>query len=200
MRRDANTADILVGPHWVRSPSEPEMQFTQNRIEKLVCPAGKKDVLVFDDEQQGLGIRATANGGKTYIVQYRAPGGLKRRMPIGSFSAISLTAAREAARAIMGDAAKGLDPFADRRKKVVEAQAQAERDALTLDALISQWAERRLSSRRQSYSIEAPRALRPAARRSRRYDVGRDLRRLLNMDDPVEPRQERRRPYRAALA
>ena len=26
------------------------------------------------------------------------------------------------------------------------------------------------------------------------------IRRLLSMDDPVEPRQERRRPYRAALA
>ena len=138
------------------------MQLTQNRIEKLLCPTGRKDMLVFDDEQQGLGVRVTANGGKTYIVQYRGPGGLKRRMPIGSFSAISLGAAREAARAIMGDAAKGLDPFADRKQKVIEARAQVEREALTLDALIGQWAERRLSSRRQSYSIEAPRALRVA--------------------------------------
>jgi hypothetical protein len=150
IRRDANAADILAGPQRVRDPAEIEMRLTQNRIEKLLCPVGKKDMLVFDDEQQGLGVRVTANGGKTYIVQYRGPGGLKRRMPIGSFSGISLAAAREAARAIMGDVAKGLDPFADRKQKAIEAQAQAERDALTLDALIGQWAERRLSSRRQS--------------------------------------------------
>jgi hypothetical protein len=28
----------------------------KRRIEGLECPAGKKDILVFDDEQSGLGV------------------------------------------------------------------------------------------------------------------------------------------------
>ena len=39
------------------------MKLTQRRIEDLECPAGKKDMLVFDDEQRGLGVRVTASGG-----------------------------------------------------------------------------------------------------------------------------------------
>ena len=38
------------------------MKLTTRRIETLECPAGKKDVLVFDDEQRGLGVRVTAAG------------------------------------------------------------------------------------------------------------------------------------------
>jgi hypothetical protein len=35
------------------------MKLTQDRIDDLECPAGKKDALVFDDEQRGLGVRMT---------------------------------------------------------------------------------------------------------------------------------------------
>jgi hypothetical protein len=41
------------------------MKLTERRIETLQCPAGKKDVMVFDDEQAGLGVRVTAGGGKS---------------------------------------------------------------------------------------------------------------------------------------
>jgi hypothetical protein len=36
------------------------MKLTQRRIEDLGCPAGKKDALVFDDEQRGLAACRTA--------------------------------------------------------------------------------------------------------------------------------------------
>ena len=65
------------------------MKLTQRRIEGLECPANRKDMLVFDDEQRGLGVRVTAGGGKSYLVQYRRAG-QKRRVPLGSCSAISL--------------------------------------------------------------------------------------------------------------
>jgi hypothetical protein len=45
------------------------MKLTLNRIAGLKCPEGKRDMLVFDDEQRGLGVRVTASGGKTYLAQ-----------------------------------------------------------------------------------------------------------------------------------
>jgi len=77
------------------------MKLTQRRIEILECPAGKKDVLVFDDAQSGLGVRVTAGADKgslakkSFLAQYRHAG-QKRRIPLGSCSAISLAAARDA--------------------------------------------------------------------------------------------------------
>ena len=130
------------------------MKLTHARIESLKCPPGKRDVLVFDDEQRGLGVRVTASGGKTYLAQYSCHG-QKRRVPLGSCSAVSLAKARDAVRAIMGDVAKDVDPAAERKK----AKAQ---EALTLSALLTDWQALHLASKRPSYAAEAIRALRSA--------------------------------------
>jgi integrase len=130
------------------------MKLTQRRIETLQCPVGKKDILVFDDEQTGLGVRVTSGGGKSFLAQYRHAGE-KRRIPLGSCSAVSLADARNAVRAIMGDVAKGLDPVSDRKRK-------AAHDALTLEALVGQWETLNLADRRERYATEAVRALRHA--------------------------------------
>jgi integrase len=133
------------------------MKLTLNRIAGLKCPEDKRDMLVFDDEQRGLGVRVTAGGGKTYLAQYNRHG-QKRRIPLGSCSALSLAKARDAVRAIMGDVAKGIDPAAERKK----ARAY---EALTLSALLSDWQVLHLAARRPSYAAEAVRALRSGFRR-----------------------------------
>jgi integrase len=130
------------------------MKLTLNRIYSLKCPAGKRDMLVFDGEQRGLGVRVTAGGGKTYLAQYRFQGH-KRRIPLGSCRAVSLAKARDAVRAIMGDVARGIDPTAERKKAKVH-------EALTLAALLSDWQVLHLSGKRPSYAAEAMRALRRA--------------------------------------
>lgn len=137
------------------------MKLTQRKIEGLNCPAGRKDALVFDDEQAGLGVRVTTAGGKSFLAQYTFAG-MKRRIPLGSCSAISLAGAREAVRAILGDVAKGRDPAADRKRAAVEARRMAAHDALTLDALLEQWETLRLADRRKRYASEAVRAVRHA--------------------------------------
>ena len=139
------------------------MKLTQRRIEDLQCPAGRRDMMVFDDSQTGLGVRVTAStkknslAGKSFLAQYRHAG-KKRRVPLGSCSAISLAAAREAVRAILGDVAKGRDPAAERK----EAARQASSQALTLDALLEQWRALKLADRRERYAAEAVRAIRSA--------------------------------------
>ena len=131
------------------------MKLTQRKIEDLECPAGKKDMLVFDDEQRGLGVRVTAGGSKTFLAQYTLSG-TKRRVPLGSCSAISLAKARLAARQIVGAVAAGKDPAAERKAAALEAK----REALTLDALIDQWAKLHLAGKRPNYSAAAVSALR----------------------------------------
>jgi integrase len=137
------------------------VKLTQRTIDKLECPPGKKDALVFDDEQAGLGVRVTASGGKRFLAQY-SYAGAKRRIPLGSCSAISLAAARDAVRVILGDVAKGRDPAADRKEATQETRRKATHDALTLGALLGQWESLRLADKRERYAIEAVRALRHA--------------------------------------
>jgi integrase len=64
--------------------------------------------------------------------------------------------------AILGDAARGRDPAADRKAAATDAQRMATEEVFTLDALLSKWAASHLTKRRASYSEEAVRALRYA--------------------------------------
>jgi len=137
------------------------MKLTLNRIDGLKCPEGKRDILVFDDEQRGLGVRITSSGGKTYLAQY-AFAGQKRRIPLGSCGGVSLAKARDAVRAIMGDVAKSIDPAAERKKATVEARRKAAHEAMTLSTLLSDWQALHLASKRPSYAVEAVRAVRNA--------------------------------------
>jgi integrase len=118
-------------------------------------------MLVFDDEQRGLGVRVTASGGKTFLAQY-AFHGQKRRMPLGACNAVSLAKARDAVRAIMGEVAQGIDPAAERKNAAAESRRKAAHDALTLASLIEEWQVLHLTSKRPAYAAEAVRALRNA--------------------------------------
>jgi integrase len=124
-------------------------------------PGSKRDMLVFDDEQRGLGVRVTASGGKTYLAQYNWHG-QKRRIPLGNCNAVSLAKARATVRTVMGDVARGVDPAAERKKAAAEARRNAAHEALTLSTLLSDWQALHLASKRPSYAAEAVRALRSA--------------------------------------
>jgi integrase len=137
------------------------MKLTERKIEKLAPEAGRKDCLVFDDEQRGLAVRTSAKGSRTYLCQYTLHG-QKYRVPLGACSALSLTKARQAAAAVMGDVAKGRNPAADRKEAAAAERTKRARDRLTLRVLIEDWKRFHLVGRRQSYADEAVRALHSA--------------------------------------
>ena len=60
------------------------MKLTEKAIAALACDPRKRDRLVFDDTVPGLGVRVTSGGGKSFLVQYTGPGGVKRRGRSGS--------------------------------------------------------------------------------------------------------------------
>jgi integrase len=133
------------------------MKLTMNRIDGLDCPASRKDRIVFDDEQRGLGVRITASGGKSYLVQTTF-NGCKRRIALGSCGAISLADARLAARDYLGQIARGHDPAALDKKRALDA-------AFTLRKLIADWQALHLANKKPRYAGEAARALSKAFRR-----------------------------------
>jgi integrase len=137
--------------------------FTDRTLKALRLNPGQKDRLVFDDGCPGLGVRITAAGSRVFIVQWsdRATR-RKRREPLGVWGAITIEQARTAARAHLGEIARGLDPTAERRRQRLEDDARRAESVLTLDALISSWAQLHLSQRRERYAKETVRALRSA--------------------------------------
>jgi integrase len=135
------------------------MKLTERKTETLSVDRGRKDRLVFDDGQRGLAVRVTASGGRTYLCQYTL-NRQKWRVPLGSCSALSLSKARQAAAAVMGDVAKGRNPAAERKEAVAAEWAKRVRGRLTLAVLIQDWARLHLVHRRPRYATEAVRALR----------------------------------------
>ncbi|WP_247894789.1 Arm DNA-binding domain-containing protein [Azospirillum argentinense] len=106
------------------------MKLTEKAIAALACEPGKRDRLVFDDAVPGLGVRVTSSGNRSFLVQYTGPGGVKRRMPLGRWGALSLEKARDVAKGVLGDVAKGADPAAERKA----AREVAVREAAPADA------------------------------------------------------------------
>lgn len=134
-------------------------KLTERWIERMACPPGKKDMLAFDTEQRGLGVRVVSSGSRTYLAQYTHQG-RRHRIALGNADAVTLADARDAARIIMGEVAKGLHPAEDRKSAVAAAKAEAARERVTVGAVVDGWEQLHLSKRRESYRVEAPRALR----------------------------------------
>jgi integrase len=138
-------------------------KLTDRLLGSLKLKPGQKDRLVFDTECSGLAVRLTAAGTRKFLAQWSDKAtGRKRRETIGVWGSITITAAREAARGVLGHVARGVDPAADRERQKLQADAEREETALTLDKLITDWATIHLAQRRPRYAKEAQRALRSA--------------------------------------
>jgi integrase len=93
------------------------MQLTAKAVAAVQMPAGKTDVIYFDDASPGFGYRLRAGtGGKvlrSWVAQYRRAGGT-RRITLGSAGVVSAEQARLAAKKVLAAAALGQDPQAER--------------------------------------------------------------------------------------
>jgi integrase len=80
------------------------------RFVESVNPHKENELLLWDSELKGFGIRVFPTGRRTYFVQYRNQFGNTRRKKIGVHGSITAEQAREEAKIILGDVAKGEDP------------------------------------------------------------------------------------------
>jgi integrase len=97
-----------------RTESRP---FTKATIRKMHCSAGQDESLYWDAALRGFGMRALRSGRRSWVYQYRDEHARTRRMVLGDVAAVSLEAAREAARQKAADVAQGANPSVERRKK-----------------------------------------------------------------------------------
>jgi integrase len=81
------------------------------------------DAYIWDSELQGFGVRVQASGRKTYVVRYRARDGksTQRKMTLARCSDVAPDRARDMARKIFSQVADGIDPAAERKPAVKEA-------------------------------------------------------------------------------
>ncbi len=145
------------------------MNFTEESCKTAKCPAGKKDVILFDDRIKGLGLRVTQAGKRIFLFQYRVKN-VVRRTTIGAWGTeLTVAQARRRAESLRGQVLDRHDPVAERKAKQsadiaaeAEARVEAGKAAYTVNALIEQWAVGRLAERSASYRKEAPKRLRVA--------------------------------------
>ncbi|MEN8236217.1 MAG: Arm DNA-binding domain-containing protein [Pseudomonadota bacterium] len=94
------------------------------RVVEGIKPDKVKEILVWDSELKGFGVRVYATGRRTYFVQYRNEFYQTRRKKLGVHGTITTEQAREMAKIILGEVAKGEDPSHDiqvRRSKASTA-------------------------------------------------------------------------------
>lgn len=119
------------------------MRFTQQNVKALSLPAGKAELLVFDDELPGFGIRLRSGGKRTWVVQYRI-GAKQRRVSLGRVEVLDPEKARREAKNVLSKAQLGTDAQVER--KIARARA-AETLGVLVTGYLSTYAERNLKPR-----------------------------------------------------
>jgi integrase len=84
------------------------MKLTQRYVDEVELPAERSELLVFDNDVPGFGLRVGRKR-KSWVVQWQV-GPAQRRMTIGHTGILSASKAREAARTILAKVRLGEDP------------------------------------------------------------------------------------------
>ncbi len=114
-----------------------KLSFTNDRLMKLPVPE-KGRAYHYDEKVPGLCICVTHAASRTFYF-YRKVDGRPQRNRLGKFPDVSIDAARDAAKEMTGEIAKGRDPAAERRSR---------RESLTLGGLYDHWIQYAKSHKR----------------------------------------------------
>jgi integrase len=88
-------------------------RLTKRAVEAI--PIGNKDVVAWDTELRGFGVKVTPAGRRSYFLYYRSKSGQPRRPTIGLHGALTTEQARQIARRWIAEVTMGTDVSADRR-------------------------------------------------------------------------------------
>src|SRR5262249_4513108 len=123
-------------------------------IERDFAKSGRDDLIFWDSEVRGLGLRLRRAGSRAWVYQYKVAGA-DRRIKLGPFPEISPKVARELARKQIAAVWGGGDPAQERR----EAKAKAAAPVLTLKVVIDNYLAAKESKLRPASLSEAKRYL-----------------------------------------
>lgn len=114
--------------------------FTVERLAKLATPTAGR-VYHYDEKVPGLCLCVTPAGAKTFYL-YRKIDKRPERVRLGKYPDVSLSDARDAAKEMIGEIAKGRDPAAERR---------ARRESPTLKQLFDHWLKTHAKPRKKTW-------------------------------------------------
>lgn len=126
------------------------MRFTAAEIRRLPLAAdkGKADLIYFDDDLPGFGLRIRSGGKRSWIIQYRNSAGNTRRQTLGDVRTLDLEKARRAAKARLATVTLGGDPQAEK----LEARNRAK---ITLGSIADRYLEfKKLTLRPSTYKAD----------------------------------------------
>jgi len=97
-------------------------KLTSEAVARLPVESHRYEVA--DVEIPGLRLRVTPNGVKSWAVLYRNDSGQRVRYTIGKANVVTAKQARDKARAVLGAAAGGKDPAAEKKERRAEGEAR----------------------------------------------------------------------------
>ena len=105
----------------------PQLKLTKTNIDRVAKPGGKADVLYWDKDSKGFGLRVTPTGLAKFIAQGRVRGTTKDvRVTIGSYGAWTVDEARRRADEYRHQFEQGIDPRdVERERKATSVTLQA---------------------------------------------------------------------------
>jgi integrase len=127
------------------------VKLDSRNVKTLVRPAGKDDVVFWDDDLPGFGVRCRGDN-RTFLVQYRV-GVQQRRKGLGDTRKTTLENARKAAKQVFARVQLGIDPAAER----AAARLQAAAKRLTFGRVADQYLAAKKSRLRPSSYADAHR-------------------------------------------
>ena len=95
--------------------TQTNIQFSKERLLSLPLPDAGKRVTYHDIKTQGLQLRVSASGVKTFCMYRRIKGGQPERVTLGRFPAMTVEQARKSAAAINAEIEAGANPAAVKR-------------------------------------------------------------------------------------
>jgi integrase len=99
-----------------------------------------RDVLIWDDQLAGFGVRITASGVKSYLVQYRDRANKTRRVTIGRHGVVTAEQARSQAQQLLAAVARGENPAEEKIERKKEAAEEPTIEDLS-ERYLHEWAE-----------------------------------------------------------
>ncbi len=122
-------------------PARSSSRFTTSHLAALT-PAERR-YKVFDTALPAFGVRVEPSGRKTFQLSYRV-NGRWREATLGRFGIVTLEAARQEARRMLGDVARRVDPLAEK---------EAAKAALTVREAMNRWLSEHVEARRKPTTL-----------------------------------------------
>src|SRR5215831_276872 len=120
-------------------------KLTKATVAALTLPRRKSELLVFDPDLPGFGVRLREGGSKTWIFQYKL-GNKHRRITLGRVSALEPQAAREQASKLHAQVRLGQDPAGAK----AESRAHADETFGACVRTFLAWQRRRVKAFRET--------------------------------------------------